>query len=578
MNEEELQEKRNKARAGIMGTLDISTKIAIMVVVFLGINTFLCIFVSRNSYSTRVQDVIREDMIATATSYGKSTGNLIQMLGDQPTADQLGALVGDAVIPNDSSGYIYIVSEDGTMLYHPTPEKIGEPVENDAVKSLVSSLKAGSIPAPDVIKYVFKGQDKYAGYYITNDAGIKDIIVVSADLGKITSEAVSIPTDVIVLSLVTALIIAILSFIFVRLFLRPITHLNTSLEKIAGLDFTQDADLEKYYGWKNETGDLARHTITMSDSIDKVTVGIRDAVDDITDHSARVRQAMSEISDASTDNSATTQELAAGMEEATSTTQSIADNMEMIVEKSDEVSRLATEGMELSKEIYRRAAAGSENAANAKAKAEVVFVDIKKKTTVALEEAKSIDKINSLTETIRGIASQTNLLSLNASIEAARAGEMGKGFAVVASEIGALANQSTETVGQINEIVSEIKVAVNGMADSLTEVMNFAETSSDENLGMIESISGSYSDDTASFESILNQMKHSMDELSDNISNVNRSISGMNDTINESSRAISDVAVKTDEIVSKTTSAMELIGETTEHSESLHNVLSAFKL
>lgn len=73
------------------------------------------------------------------------------------------------------------------------------------------------------------------------------------------------------------------------------------------------------------------------------------------------------------------------------------------------------------------------------------------------------------------IASQTNLLALNASIEAARAGEAGKGFAVVATEIGNLANQSSETVGNINVIMEEISIAVNHMTDSLEETTEFLE-------------------------------------------------------------------------------------------------------
>ena len=63
----------------------------------------------------------------------------------------------------------------------------------------------------------------------------------------------------------------------------------------------------------------------------------------------------------------------------------------------------------------------------------------------AIEESKSVDKVNDLTMDILNISSQTNLLALNASIEAARAGEAGKGFAVVADQIRNLAEQSAKS-------------------------------------------------------------------------------------------------------------------------------------
>ena len=83
-----------------------------------------------------------------------------------------------------------------------------------------------------------------------------------------------------------------------------------------------------------------------------------------------------------------------------------------------------------------------------KEKVELILSELNK----AIEDSKSIDKINDLTGDILNIAQQTNLLALNASIEAARAGEVGRGFAVVAHEIGDLADASRNTASHIQEI------------------------------------------------------------------------------------------------------------------------------
>lgn len=108
-------------------------------------------------------------------------------------------------------------------------------------------------------------------------------------------------------------------------------------------------------------------------------------------------------------------------------------------------------------------------------KTDQMYAVMKQKTDAAVEQAKSVQKINALTDNIKQISSQTNLLALNANIEAARAGEAGRGFAVVASEIGDLATQTLDTVSTIDEIVGEVNSSVSNMTECLTTIMEFLE-------------------------------------------------------------------------------------------------------
>ncbi len=572
------QEGKEK-KAGLMGKMTLRAKIIFLVDIALVLSVIIAIVSNRNAYQKRISEMISEDMKAIAIGYGQSVETAIEVGGGQQLSSEiLEGAVGNAFIPNDADGYIYVVDENGTMLYHPTAEKIGQPVENDAVKTLVAEMSKGTYRDPGVIEYVFKGEQKYAGFYITNEAGIHDIVVVSANLVRIRQNAAAIPGLVIVVAIIFVLLVSVISYICIGWIIKPIKHLGVSMDRIADLDFTEDEYLKKYVGWQNETGVLARSTIAMSERIDRITLDIRDSVERITSGSEKIKEAVEEISAASTENSNTVVDLSAMMEETTATTDTIAANMDNMVQKSSHVAELAKAGIDLSAEIYDRAADGIRQAESSKAKTTRVLADIKTNTEKAINDARAINRINELTETIKGISEQTNLLSLNASIEAARAGVAGRGFAVVADEIGKLAGESAATVEQIEDIIMAIKGAVDGMRDCLTEVLDFTEKSTEENMQLIESVSNRYNDDTAQFEKSLSEMQTAMTQLDAIITEVDRSVEGINTTVAQSANGIADVAGKTDNVVDKTNTVSDLVRENVDQSENLRNLIGEFTL
>lgn len=165
----------------------IKTKIVLLVIVVIiataGINLLVSVPLIKKNFTTLTQNYMKD----MATLVGETIETEIGYLGAEAvlTPEELAKVAKDIKVSGMDSSYAYIVSADGTMMYHPTPEKIGQPVENDAVKSLLAEIAKGNRPEPDVITYLFKGVAKYASYYIGSNMDY--IVIVTAD----ESEALS---------------------------------------------------------------------------------------------------------------------------------------------------------------------------------------------------------------------------------------------------------------------------------------------------------------------------------------------------------------------------------------------------
>jgi methyl-accepting chemotaxis protein len=170
-------------------------------------------------------------------------------------------------------------------------------------------------------------------------------------------------------------------------------------------------------------------------------------------------------------------------------------------------------------EITTQVSATANNAVNAKKKMdnmeEIVDINNKKMSELlhAMEEIRgSSNDIVKIIQTIEEIASQTNLLSLNASIEAARAGEMGKGFAVVASEIGRLANQSVEAVKTTSELIDK---TINAVEKGVTLADDSAKSSKEvaEVAQNVTTIMDTISDNTQTQSMLLSQFTSAVEQI-----------------------------------------------------------------
>lgn len=549
----------------------ISAKIMLLTVLAVVMSVLIVAFRAEAGTKKVVGDVSADYILSMAEMGVEIVNNLPQ----EADAGAYENALADISMEGIDSSYAYLVDTDGTMLYHPTAEKIGQPVENAVVLGVVAELAKGQVPVNETVTYDFKGVTKYAAYAITAN---RQIVVVTADEDEIMEPLNQIISKIMLLSLGILVAAIVLAYVVSQFICRPIQQITTIIGDTAQLDFRSNPNGAKLRSRRDETGEMANAVHVMRRNLRSMIGDIDTASNQITQNVDGLQEITTTVDHMCSDNSAISQQLAAGMEETAATTVTINENIEVIKNGADDINSMATEGARTSEEIMMRANDLRTKTVEASAKTMTMYNNVKTKAQEAIEGSKAVDKINELTGTIMEISSQTGLLALNASIEAARAGEAGRGFAVVATEIGSLADQTSKAIKDIGTIVDAVNAAVSNMAECLEETTGFLESTVLTEYKEFEQVSEQYQEDADTFKTSMNDVSDAMAGLANSIDAIAQALSGINSTVGESSIGVSDIAEKTSDMVEKTGTTHDMVEECYTYVEKLREIVSQFVL
>ncbi|MCR5098347.1 MAG: methyl-accepting chemotaxis protein [Lachnospiraceae bacterium] len=496
-----------------------------------------------------------------------------QLLADT-YADSLGYITLEGV----EGSYAYFVSSDGMMLWHPTVDKIGAEVENAAVKGLVGRLQGGETPediGKGAVLYEYKGSQKFAGYSFTK-AG--NMVIVTGDYDEIMKPVAKLTRMILITIIVVIAIIIVFFYTMIKILLKPLSDVCEIIDDTADLNFRHTAKGAVLRKRHDEIGMMARAVSQMRSNLRHIVREISETGDRITDNVETLRNTTDDVNSMCSDNSATTQELAASMQEASAVTDTINGNINDVKAEAGKIDDLASEGAKLSVEIQNKAAGLKAETEAAAQKTRDMYDQVRVEADEAIESSKVVNKINDLTDTIMEISSQTSLLALNASIEAARAGEAGKGFAVVASEIGNLANDTSEAVANINNIVGEVNGAVAQMAACLEQTTDFLAKNVLSDYEKFEDVSLQYQQDAGSFGDSMNTIKEGCDHLGNAVGSIANSIGEITHTVGNSANGVSNIAEKTSGIVTGTNDVTERVSDTKNAVDTLEEIVKRFSM
>lgn len=435
----------------------------------------------------------------------------------------------------------------------------------DTYNSLVSNYNTMKYELGNIMAYSALGKNEEA-YAIANGvvsdsstAIQNDIEVLSTHANDTASEARERLTSVYVSSLVSNGIVIIISVILIivaiycvmKYVIKPIIATNKDIRDIIdGID-NGEGDLTKRVRVisNDEIADLGNGINLFMDKLQEILKLIIENTNYMENVVAEVDGSVVKSNDSASDLSAMTEELSATMHDVGLSVNTINDNaddilkdVEIIATKSDNINQFSKEMKANAEKIesdarYNMVQTG-EKVGN--------ILDVLNK---AIEDSKSVDQVNNLTNDILNISSQTNLLALNASIEAARAGEAGKGFAVVADEIRQLADSSRETANKIQSINSVVVAAVNNLSDNANNLVSYLQQTILPEFQTFVDGGVKYKENASYIENAMDEFVEKTDVLKKNMDEIAHSINTITTVVDDGAAGVNNAAISTQDLV-----------------------------
>ena len=327
---------------------------------------------------------------------------------------------------------------------------------------------------------------------------------------------------------------------------------------------------------KDELGILERAMNSMAATFDEVIGAVKRHGLTLAGDVDEVMEQLGELNDDISSVSAATEELSASMEETAASAQQIETISHQIETVSKNIAVRAQDGAEKVVSIHQRAQQAKKDTESNYQNAKDMKAEISGSLIQALEEAKVVEQIEVLAQSIMGITAQTNLLALNASIEAARAGEAGKGFAVVADEIRSLAEQSKVTAENIQQVTQKVTGAVQNLADDSSRLLNFVAEDVSKSFHQFTEIADAYNQDAADVDEMVTDFSAISEELLASIEGVLQSINDVSKAANEGANGTNEIAQRASNIVEKSENVITVMNEVGDASNEMREIVQKF--
>lgn len=472
------------------------------------------------------------------------------------------------------TGYPFLMNGEYDYLIHPT---IKDQSNLKTIADGTYEFIAKEMDKNDsgLVKTKFKGEDKILGYaHLTNGWILASVVPVD-EIFKPVETLKYIIVGISILGLILSIIIGLYMGKSIS---KPIVKVTELINRTANFELTDDKSYDVLLENKDETGDMAKSMASLRQFLREFARELIEASGHITKNADKVEMLTGDLKDQALHTLSTTQEISSGIEETAATSEEINASTDQINGAVNSIAQKAEEGAISSSDINERANHLKNTAIASAQKADNIYNHVKKDLDAAIEQAKAVEKINLLADTILQITEQTNLLALNAAIEAARAGESGRGFTVVAEEIRKLAEQSSQTITDIQNVIEIVNISVENLVGNSQKILKFMESDVNEDYKMLIQVGEQYSKDAGFFNHLMMDFSATSEELKASIKDITVGMDEVAKTVNEGASGVEDITNKTSNIVEDLTNIQSSTKENLESARRLKENTSKFKL